>query len=153
MTRSPGGTAPARSGENAPSPSRAVKVYTNNNVEYDVEKIRNLNKDSDLAILLLSESTRLNPLSAGDSTAVNKGDEVVAIGSPEGLQNSVSTGVLSGRTDIDLQFTAPISHGSSGGALFNTNGEVIGVTYSSLESGQSLNFAIPIEEVAYLYYN
>ena len=133
--------------------ANTIKVYTNNNVEYDVKNIRNSDKDSDLAILTLSENTGLHPLSVGNSSKVKKGDEVVAIGSPEGLQNSVSTGVLSGRTDIDLQFTAPISHGSSGGALFNSDGEVIGVTYSFLEEGQSLNFAIPIEEVVYMYYH
>ncbi len=131
----------------------SVKVYTNQNVEYNVETVRNYDAQNDIAILSLSENTNLDPLTPGDSTIVDKGDAVIAIGSPEGLQNSVSNGVLSTRTDGMLQFTAPISHGSSGGALFNNAGEVIGITSASLESGQSLNFAIPIEEVTALYAN
>lgn len=64
---------------------------------------------------------------------------------------------MSGRIpakDFDiLQFTAPISSGSSGGALFNSDGEVIGVTYVSYENGQNLNLAIPINIVSDLYNN
>ena len=50
-----------------------------------------------------------------------------------------------------LQFTAPISHGSSGGALFDDTGNVIGITFAGIEDGQNLNFAIPAEKAVELY--
>src|SRR5574342_400240 len=82
---------------------------------------------------------------------LEKGDSVVAIGSPEGLFNTVSTGIISnlhqwtdgGVTLNMIQTTAPITHGSSGGALFNKYGEVIGVTSSGYDLG-NLNFAVAI---------
>lgn len=88
---------------------------------------------------------------------IKKGETVVAIGSPLGIKNTVSTGVLSGRLMEDsmyvLQFTAPISNGSSGGALFDNNGNVIGITYASYVDGQNLNLAIPVELANELYNN
>ena len=84
-----------------------------------------------------------------------KGETVTAIGSPLGIKNTVSKGNLSARIMQDgydvLQFTAPISNGSSGGALFNEKGEVIGITFASFVEGQNLNLAIPIELVDNLY--
>lgn len=114
-------------------------------------------KENDLAILKTKVDLGLTPLKLGNSESIPKGEEVVAIGSPLGLVNTVSTGVLSGRVKEEcgevLQFTAPISSGSSGGALFNSKGEVIGVTYASYIDGQNLNLAIPIEDVIELYDN
>jgi hypothetical protein len=76
---------------------------------------------------------------------VGIGDPTIAIGNPEGLDQSISTGIISHLPDNKsflVQTTAPISHGSSGGGLFNQNGDLIGITSSTLESGQNLNFAI-----------
>jgi hypothetical protein len=76
---------------------------------------------------------------------VGIGDPTIAIGNPEGLDQSISTGIVSHLPDNKnflVQTTAPISHGSSGGGLFNQNGDLIGITSSTLESGQNLNFAI-----------
>jgi hypothetical protein len=76
---------------------------------------------------------------------------VVVIGAPEGLSNTVSTGIVSairriqGRTLV--QISAPISHGSSGGPVLNMRGEVIGVSVSVLSEGQNLNFAVPATEL------
>ena len=86
-------------------------------------------------------------MTTGDSDAAQIGEAVVAIGSPLGLQNTVSTGIISARRDGYLQTTAPISHGSSGGALFNMTGQVIGITSAGMEEGANLGFAIPINEV------
>ena len=76
---------------------------------------------------------------------------LIVIGSPLGLFNSVSDGIISGfRKDDDLtliQFTAPISHGSSGGALLNTYGEVIGITTSGTDRGENINFAVSYEQI------
>ena len=112
-------------------------------------------EEKDLAILKTKLDLGIEPLKLGSSDNMSKGEEVVAIGSPLGLVNTVSTGVISGRTKENggevIQFTAPISNGSSGGALFDSKGMVIGVTYASYVDGQNLNLAIPIEQVIKLY--
>lgn len=132
-----------------------IKVSTDQDKSYDVDSIISYSAEKDICILKLNEDTGLKPLSFGNPDDVEKGENVTAIGSPLGIKNSVSQGVLSGKipaTDYDiLQFTAAISSGSSGGALFNSNGEVIGVTYASYENGQNLNLAIPVNIVTDLY--
>ena len=133
------------------------KISTNQDISYEVSKILCYSKEHDIAVLQLSEDTGLQPLTSGDSSIIKKGETVVAIGSPLGIKNTVSTGVLSGRLIEDgmdvLQFTAPISNGSSGGALFDNKGNVIGITYASYIDGQNLNLAIPIELAIQLYEN
>ncbi len=125
------------------------KISTNQDISYDVTKVLCCSKEQDIAVLQVAEDTGLKPLPLGNSKAIKKGETVVAIGSPLGIKNTVSTGTLSGRLMQDnmdvLQFTAPISSGSSGGALFDGNGNVIGITYASYVNGQNLNLAIPIE--------
>ena len=85
------------------------------------------------------------------SAAVSPGEEVFAIGNPEGLEKTISQGIISGlrkRGDRDLlQVTSPISHGSSGGPILNAKGEVVGVAVGMLEDGQNLNFAVPVAYV------
>ena len=131
------------------------KISTNKEITYDVNSIIAYSKEKDVAVLELKESTGLTPLTLGDSDLINKGETVTAIGSPLGIKNVVSNGILSGRLAMEnievLQFTAPISSGSSGGALFNESGEVIGITYASYVDGQNLNLAIPINEANNVY--
>lgn len=131
------------------------KISTNQDISYNVTGILCYSKEQDIAVLQLAKDTGLQPLTLGDSGVIKKGESVVAIGSPLGIKNTVSSGILSGRRMEDnmdvLQFTAPISQGSSGGALFDDNGNVIGITYASYIDGQNLNLAIPIELVNNLY--
>ena len=131
------------------------KISTNQDISYEVSRILCYSEEQDIAILQLAQDTGLQPLTLGDSSIIKKGETVVAVGSPLGIKNTVSTGVLSGRLmeeNMDvLQFTAPISSGSSGGALFDNNGNVIGITYASYKDGQNLNLAIPIEMAKTLY--
>lgn len=77
------------------------------------------------------------------------GDKAYAIGSPRGLENTFSSGEISQlREDNIIQISVPIDHGSSGGALINEYGEVIGITSAGLDySGANLNFAISIDVV------
>ncbi len=107
-------------------------------------------KGQDLVILRL-ENQQLRPATLGKSTSLSVGDKVVAIGNPMGLENSVSEGILSARRHLDgrelLQMTAPISPGSSGGGLYDSHGRLVGITTSTLRESQSLNFAIPVEQV------
>ena len=80
---------------------------------------------------------------------LNVGEKVYAIGSPEGLENTLSEGIISGLRKSDgtryIQTTAPMTHGSSGGGLFDDEGGLIGITTLALESG-SLNFAVAVDE-------
>ena len=80
------------------------------------------------------------------SHAPQIGDDVFAIGNPEGLANTLSKGIISGYRDNNsrIQTTAEITHGSSGGPLMNMNGEVIGITTSGVGEA-NLNFAINIK--------
>lgn len=134
----------------------SCEISTNEDKTYEVESVYRYSEEEDIAILKLREPTGLKTLRLGDSAEIKKGDSVIAIGSPLGIKNTVSQGILSGRIMEDnieaLQFTAPISSGSSGGALFNDKGKVIGITYASYIDGQNLNLAIPIELANNLYY-
>ncbi len=83
------------------------------------------------------------------------GERVVVVGSPLGLEQTVSDGMVSGIRQIPgrgemLQISAPISPGSSGGPVANLRGEVIGVATFQMGKGQNLNFAIPGKRVAAL---
>lgn len=128
-------------------------ISTNEDHTFHVESVLAYDVNKDIAILKVSEATGLQPLTIGSSKDIPKGSTVVAIGSPLGNKNMISAGILSGRwynssSRVDeLQFSAPISSGSSGGALFSDSGDVIGITSASFEDGQNMNLAIPIEEV------
>ena len=132
----------------------SIEVKTETGASYDVKTIVAVDEENDIAILRCAGSPNLALLSVGDTTGLKKGEKVVAIGSPLGLINTVSTGVFSGYIDnFLLQFTASISHGSSGGALFDNSGKVLGITFGFLKDGQNLNLAIPIEYVISLWEN
>ncbi len=106
----------------------------------------------DFAVLSI-KATGLPTLKVGDSDAVEVGDQVVAIGNPQGLELTFTTGIVeSVRLDPSggyrfIQHQAPISHGSSGGPLLNLKGEVIGINTFSFKDAQNLNGAIPINYV------
>jgi putative serine protease PepD len=123
---------------------------------------------TDLAVVRATGVSGLKAAKFGDSDAMQVGDQVLALGSPLGLQGSVTAGIISARdrtirtgdsTPLDprqgvssiaglLQTDAPINPGNSGGALVNTRGEVIGINTAIATSGQStgnigVGFAIP----------
>ncbi len=106
---------------------------------------------TDLAVLELDRDTGLPPLPLGDSASVGQGDPIYAIGYPLGMSNTLSDGIVSSRFTEDtvdiLQITAPISPGSSGGALLDPHGQVIGVVYARYEDGQNMNLAIAANEL------
>jgi S1-C subfamily serine protease len=106
--------------------------------------------ESDVAILKMdAENLPFFELSA--VLAPRVGERVYAIGSPRGLENTISEGIVSGVREIGtleyLQHSAPISPGSSGGALINERGILIGLNTFLLERSQNLNFAIPVSVV------
>jgi len=81
------------------------------------------------------------------SSALTVGERVYSIGAPEGLELTISEGLISGLREFKevhlIQTSAAISHGSSGGGLFDTQGQLVGITTFFLEGGQNLNFALP----------
>ena len=124
---------------------------------YEVEGFLGADAGIDIAVLKLRAPGKEFPsLRLADADQVAIGQHVIAIGSPLSLENTVSDGIVSGlrsARDLDpklsadlrvFQTTAPLSPGSSGGALLNMQGEVIGVTSFGVLTGQNLNFVIPI---------
>ncbi len=113
-----------------------------------VEGLLHMDKENDI-VMLKTKGKKLQNVRIGDIGKVNVGERVYVISSPKGLENTISEGILSGIREIDperkiLQITAPFSEGSSGGAVFNKDGEVIGVATFLIEDAQNLNFAIPV---------
>lgn len=108
------------------------------------------NKDKDICLL---QSDKLTGKSAqlGKAASLKVGEAVYAIGAPQGLELSLSDGIVSalrGSSPPLIQTTAAISPGSSGGGLFNNEGLLVGLTTLYIDGGQSLNFAMPVEWLA-----
>ncbi len=107
---------------------------------------------TDLALLKIEYPGDLTPLPMGDSGALSVGEWVVAIGSPFGLEQTVTAGIVSakgrvigaGPYDDFIQTDASINPGNSGGPLINMKGEVIGINTAIIAGGQGIGFAIPI---------
>lgn len=115
---------------------------------YKTDEVIKYNPVLDLAVIRINRTLNPIPIYKGTKKLV-RGQKVVAIGSPLGLFNSVSNGIISGFRKIDnvdmIQFTAPISHGSSGGAVLNMFGELIGISTAGIDSGQNINLAVGYE--------
>ena len=116
--------------------------------EYRTDEIIKYHSVLDLAIIRIQRKLNPIPVYKGSKPLV-RGQKVVAIGSPLGLFNSVSDGIISGFRKIDevdmIQFTAPTSRGSSGGAVLNMQGEVIGISTAGIDAGQNINLAMGYE--------
>lgn len=125
----------------------SVRIENDDNM-YKTDEIIKYNSLLDLAVIRIDRPLQPLPIYRGRKPLV-RGQKVVAIGSPLGLFNSVSNGIISGFRrvrDVDMiQFTAPISHGSSGGAVLNMYGEVIGVSTAGMDEGQNINLAVGYE--------
>ncbi|MGB7209043.1 MAG: trypsin-like peptidase domain-containing protein, partial [Pyrinomonadaceae bacterium] len=108
-----------------------------------------LDEANDLALVKIESSIGIALVLAGDDLG-SVGDEVFAVGNPQGLEGTFSQGIIRGSrksNNIDLlQITAAISQGSSGGPVLNNRGEVLGVAVRYLKDGD-LNFAIPVRHL------
>lgn len=118
---------------------------------YETDEVIKYNPLLDLAIIRIQRQLNVLPIYK-EKEALVRGQKVVAIGSPLGLFNSVSDGIIAGFrkiNDVDMiQFTAPISHGSSGGAVLNLYGEVIGISTAGFDDGQNINLAVGYENIS-----
>ncbi|MEA3121891.1 MAG: serine protease Do [Paraburkholderia sp.] len=119
-------------------------------------KVIGTDKQSDVAVLKI-DASNLPTVKIGDPNQSKVGQWVVAIGSPYGFENTVTSGIISakGRSLPDENYTpfiqtdVPVNPGNSGGPLFNLQGQVIGINsmiYSQTGGFQGLSFAIPIDE-------
>lgn len=137
-----------------------VKLY-NDDTEYEA-KIIGTDSQTDLAVIKI-DKTGLTPAELGDSDSVQVGEFAMAIGNPLGLDNSVTAGIVSavnrevtdsdGNKYLAIQTDAAINAGNSGGALVNSQGQVIGVNTLKLsgEDVEGVGFAIPINSTKEIY--
>ncbi len=134
----------------------AIIVRLQDGTEYNATVIGS-DQASDLAIIKIN-ATGLTPAQFGDSSELELGEQVVALGTPAGLEGTVTTGVVSGLDRMIqsnastmsiscIQIDAAINPGNSGGALFNMWGQVVGITSSKIESVEydNIGFAISME--------
>ena len=127
-----------------------IVCITSDEISHDVDYIYYYSKEMDIAVIVPKDIDHNNFVALEPSKQkIEKGVQVYAIGSPLGIQNTLSEGIISGRHSVNgidaIQFTASISSGSSGGALLDEKGRVLGITFASYNNGQNLNLAIPIE--------
>jgi serine protease Do len=128
-----------------------IKVKLTSGKEYD-GKIVGRDPKTDLALIKIEASSDLQPLSLGNSDDLKVGSWVVAVGSPFGLEQTITAGIVSakgrvigsGPYDNFIQTDASINPGNSGGPLINMKGEVVGINTAIIASGQGIGFAIPI---------
>jgi len=128
--------------------ARSIEVKLASGDVYDAVEVMGTDERRDIAVLQV-KGFHLPALALGNSDSVRIGATVVLIGSPLGLENTVSTGIVSGRRQEPegyqlLQVSAPASPGSSGGPVLSGSGKVVGIAVSQMQAGQNLNFAVPI---------
>lgn len=118
-------------------------------VTYQVS-VLSTDEEDDLALLKVHGAVA-RPLTLARGSRVAVGDVVYVAGNPEGLEGTFSQGIVSALRGKDyVQITAAISHGSSGGPVLNSRGDVIGVAVGAIETGQNLNFAVPVSQLSLL---
>ncbi|HET6491175.1 MAG TPA: trypsin-like peptidase domain-containing protein [Syntrophales bacterium] len=122
-------------------------------------KVVTVNTRDDLALIRIEPARELRAVHFADVKTLMIGETVVAIGNPLGLENSVTTGVISGinrafrNTECDyacsglLQTDASINPGNSGGALLNMDGELVGINLAVVLGAQNIGFAVPVDKV------
>jgi Do/DeqQ family serine protease len=134
--------------------SDQVKVTLKNGETYD-GKVMGTDSLTDVAVIKI-EAEELPAVTFADSDSLQPGEWAIAIGNPLGLDNTVTTGIVSatGRTSAQVgvadkrvsfvQTDAAINPGNSGGPLLNAKGEVIGINTAIIQNAQGLGFAIPV---------
>ena len=128
-----------------------IKVRLSDKKEYDAQVV-GTDPKTDLALIKIKAAGSLPVVRLGDSDKLEVGEWVVAIGNPFGLEQTVTTGIISakgrvigaGPYDDFLQTDASINPGNSGGPLFNLKGEVVGINTAIVAGGQGIGFAIPV---------
>lgn len=111
--------------------------------------------EKDVLIIKIDES-KYPEIPVAEETNLKVGQKVYAVGSPLGFENTMSEGIISGLRELKefeerknkfIQITASASPGSSGGAVLNSKGELIGMIRMGVEEGENMNFAIPVSDI------
>lgn len=128
-----------------------ISVKTQTNETYDDVSVIDFDETKDIALLKI-KGFDLPTAKLGNSNSVKSGQDVFAVGTPLGYEQTVSRGIVSAVRMMDggfksIQTDAAISPGSSGGGLFNDSSELIAVLAAYRGDGQNLNFAVPINYV------
>jgi Sulfatase-modifying factor enzyme 1/Trypsin-like peptidase domain len=125
-----------------------ISARTNSGAIFIFERLVAGSANSDVALLKF-QATDVDYLQIGSSTNAVEGETVLVIGNPEGLQGTVSNGIISAFRESRsyIQITAPISPGSSGSPVLDETGQVIGMATLLFREGQNLNFAISAEVI------
>lgn len=109
--------------------------------------------DRDVCTLTVS-NVNAAPAAIGNSGSLTVGSRVYAIGTPHGLELTLSEGIVSGfrqdKIGRYIQTTTPVSQGSSGGGLYDEHGQLVGLMSFTVEKAQNLNFALPVEWITEL---
>ena len=129
-----------------------AEIKTTQGIIYPVNMVLAEDEPGDLIQVSTRGTSRSTDFLSMSKSVPEIGEKVIVIGSPLGLEATVSDGIVSAVREIPalgniLQLTAPISLGSSGSPVVNMNGEVIGVAVGLAVEGQNINFAIPAERV------
>jgi hypothetical protein len=126
----------------------SILAKTPSGAVYFLKGILAVSPKTDVALLSFYV-TDVPHLTLGSTTDAVEGQRVLVIGNPEGLEGTVSEGIISAfRENRSLiQITASISHGSSGSPVLNESGQVLGIAKGGLQEGQNLNFAISSEAI------
>ena len=115
---------------------------------YKVGQVLDYNEKMDYIVFkLVTDNSNFPPIPIADHQPL-VGEDVFAIGSPKGLEHTLSKGIVSSyrENDLYIQTTAEITHGSSGGALFNMQGEVVGITSAGYGEAD-INFAMNLQKL------
>ncbi|NUN24102.1 MAG: trypsin-like peptidase domain-containing protein, partial [Candidatus Jettenia caeni] len=146
--------------EHVVSRASKIKVRLSNGQDFEATMISS-DPISDIAVLKINSPTPLPYVKMGTSKDLMIGETVIALGNPFGLENSVTTGVLSAKNrtitfnseygEINynglIQTDALINPGNSGGPLINIDGELIGINAAIVNQAQGIGFAIPVDKV------
>jgi len=131
--------------------NNTLLVKMENGAYFPLQGLIDVDEENDVAIFKV-DGKELPIIKLSKDYIPKQGEEIVVVGSPLGLETTVSDGIISSVRGQDgiIQITAPISPGSSGSPVLNSNGEAIGVATYLIKGGQNLNFAIPVKHVANL---
>ncbi|MDY4842278.1 MAG: trypsin-like peptidase domain-containing protein [Alphaproteobacteria bacterium] len=137
-----------------------INVILSDNSQHQA-KVIGMDNKTDLALIKIDTDKKLMPVNLGDSDKIRVGDWILAIGNPFGLGGSVTAGIVSAKSrDIEsgpydnfIQTDASINQGSSGGPMFNLDGEVIGINaaiFSTTGGNMGISFAIPVNNAKFV---